>query len=108
MKEKIVYFDNAATTKLHKEVIEAMLPYYEEHYGNPSSVYDFGNKVRNSIDEARDKIANLLGVNSREIYFTSGATEANNWAVYGAVRRLKEKGNHIITTQIEHHAVLHH
>lgn len=107
MKEKIVYFDNAATTKLHKEVIEAMLPYYEEHYGNPSSVYDFGNKVRNSIDEARDKIANLLGVNSREIYFTSGATEANNWAVYGAVRRLKEKGNHIITTQIEHHAVLH-
>ena len=107
MKEKIVYFDNAATTKLHQEVIDSMMPYYLENYGNPSSVYDFGVKVRRGIDEARQKIADLLGGNSKEFYFTSGATEANNWAIYGAARKLRKQGNHIITSQIEHHAVLH-
>lgn len=107
MKEKVIYFDNAATTKIHKEVIDVMLPYLEENYGNPSSVYDFGTRVRSGIEEARGKIASLLGGNPKEFYFTSGATEANNWAIFGAVEKLKSKGNHIITSQIEHHAVLH-
>lgn len=107
MKEKIVYFDNAATTKLHQEVIESMMPYYLENYGNPSSVYDFGVKVKSDIDKARKIIADLLGGSPKELYFTSGATEANNWAIYGAARKLKKQGNHIITSVIEHHSVLH-
>ena len=106
-KERIVYLDNAATTKVHKEAIEAMLPYYEENYGNPSSIYDFGTRVKGGLEEARNTMAALLGVQPKELYFTSGATEADNWAVVGAARKMKDKGRHLITSTIEHHAVLH-
>lgn len=107
MKEKIVYFDNAATTKMHDQVIDEMIDIYKNEYGNPSSVYDFGNRVKSIIENSRISLAKNLGVDSKEIYFTSGATEADNWAVLGAARKLKNKGRHIITSTIEHHAVLH-
>ncbi len=105
--EKYIYMDNAATTKLDPEVLEAMMPYLTEEYGNPSSVYRLGSRNKSAISEARDKIASLLGATSREIYFTGGGTEADNWAIKGVAYANKAKGNHIITSKIEHHAVLH-
>ncbi len=107
MEEKIIYFDNAATTKIHDAVIEEMIDIYKNEYGNPSSVYDFGNRVKTIIEESRKSLATNLGVDPKEIFFTSGATEANNWAILGTARKYKNKGKHIITSTIEHHAVLH-
>lgn len=105
--KKIIYLDNAATTRTKPEVVEAMLPYFTEHYGNPSSVYDFSGPAKEAVSEARQLIADAIGAQAREIYFTGGGTEADNWAIKAAADAYKEKGNHIITSKIEHHAVLH-
>ena len=105
--KKIIYLDNAATTRTKPEVVEAMLPYFIEHYGNPSSVYDFSGPAKEAVSEARQLIADAIGAQAREIYFTGGGTEADNWAIKAAADAYKEKGNHIITSKIEHHAVLH-
>ncbi len=104
-----VYADNAATTALHPQVLEKMMPYLTTVYGNPSSLYQTGAKAKEAVENAREKIANLIGAKSpNEIYFTSGGSEADNWAIKGIARALKKKGkNHIITSKFEHHAVLH-
>lgn len=102
-----VYFDNAATTPVRKEVLEAMLPFYQDLFGNPSSVHSFGREARKAIDEAREKVAKALGAEPSEIYFTGSGTEADNWAIYGVAEAQAKKGKHIITSAIEHHAVLH-
>lgn len=102
-----IYLDNAATTSVDQRVLEAMLPYYKSSFGNPSSLYSYGQEAKRAIEEAREKVAKALGANSDEIYFTSGGSESDNWALKGIAYALKEKGNHIITTAIEHHAVLH-
>lgn len=102
-----VYLDHAATTPTRKEVVEAMLPYYTEAYGNPSSIYSFASEGKEVIEEAREKVAQAIGALDREIFFTSGGTESDNWAIRGIAESYKAKGNHIITTTIEHHAVLH-
>lgn len=104
---KQVYLDNAATTPVKEEVLNAMLPYFTEKYGNPSSIYRLGQETRAAIDEAREKIANAIGANSREIFFTGGGSEADNWAIKGIAYANRDKGNHIITSKIEHHGVLH-
>ncbi|MPW26299.1 cysteine desulfurase NifS [Alkalibaculum sp. M08DMB] len=104
---KRVYFDYAATTPLDKEVLEKMIPYFSEKFGNPSSIYSEGREARKVIDEARQKVANSINANANEIFFTGGGTEADNWALKGVAFANKNKGNHIITTVIEHHAVLH-
>jgi cysteine desulfurase len=103
---KRVYLDHNATTPLHPEVLEAMLPYYKEAFGNPSTIYSFGQETRKATDEAREKVANLIGASPEEIIFTSGGTEANNLALKGVAAALEKKGRHIITSSIEHHAVL--
>ena len=102
-----IYFDNAATTPVKKEVLDTMLPYFTENFGNPSSVYQLAQINKKAIDEARDTMAKYLGANANEIFFTSGGTEADNWAIKGIAEAYKAKGNHIITSKIEHHAVLH-
>ncbi|MBR0596578.1 cysteine desulfurase NifS [Sinanaerobacter chloroacetimidivorans] len=102
-----VYLDYSATTPVKKEVLEAMLPYFTEKFGNPSSLYGIGLSAKSDLSEARAKVAKLIGTDEREIYFTSGGTEADNWAVIGTARAKKAKGNHIITSKIEHHALLH-
>ncbi|WIV11194.1 cysteine desulfurase NifS [Proteiniborus sp. MB09-C3] len=102
-----VYLDNAATTPVKEEVLKAMLPYFTEKYGNPSSIYRLGQETRAAIDEAREKVAKVLNANSREIFFTGGGSEADNWAIKGIAFANKDKGNHIITSKIEHHGVLH-
>lgn len=103
---KKVYLDNNATTRMREEVLEAMLPYYKDIYGNASSVHEFGRSARRGIDDAREKVARLLGASSaEEVVFTSGGTESDNFAIKGAANALKSKGNHIITSTIEHHAV---
>ncbi|MEQ2130258.1 cysteine desulfurase NifS [Caldanaerobacter subterraneus KAk] len=101
-----IYLDNAATTPVDKRVLEAMLPYYSDVFGNPSSPYSYGQEAKKAIEEAREKVAKALGADSDEIYFTSGGSESDNWALKGVAYALKDKGNHIITTEIEHHAVL--
>jgi cysteine desulfurase len=101
-----IYLDNAATTAVDKRVLEAMLPYYSDIFGNPSSPYSYGQEAKKAIEEAREKVAKALGADSDEIYFTSGGSESDNWALKGVAYALKDKGNHIITTEIEHHAVL--
>lgn len=106
MNNKLIYLDNAATTRTKKEVLDVMLPYFTDHYANPSAVYNFSSKVRNDITAAREVIADSLGASSREIYFTSGGTEADNWAVKSTALAYQEKGRHIITSKIEHPAVL--
>lgn len=104
---KKIYLDNAATTAVRKEVVEAMIPYFTEKYGNPSSVYELAGESKKGIDEAREIISNVLGAKSNEIYFTAGGSESDNWALKAAAEAYKEKGNHIITSKIEHHAILH-
>ena len=105
--EKKIYLDNAATTKTRPEVVEAMLPYFNDLYGNPSSVYEFATQNKKAVDEARGIIANVLGAEISEIYFTGSGTEADNWALKATVDAYAGKGNHIITSKIEHHAILH-
>jgi cysteine desulfurase len=100
-----IYFDNAATTRLDPEVLEAMLPYLTNHFGNPSSIYSYGRETRLAIENARKSVAKILGVHPRNIFFTSGGTESNNTAIAASIRDLG--CNHIITSPIEHHAVLH-
>ena len=100
-----IYFDNAATTPLDREVLEAMLPYMTDHFGNPSSIYSYGRETRLAIENARKSVAKILGVKPGAIFFTSGGTESNNTAIAASIRDLG--CNHIITSPIEHHAVLH-
>lgn len=106
MKTKI-YLDNAATTRTAQEVVDAMLPYFTESYGNPSSIYELGQRSKEAITKAREEIARVIGAKPEEIYFTGGGSEADNWAIKAAYEAYKNKGNHIITSKIEHHAVLH-
>ncbi len=103
---KIRYFDNAATTKVKKEVVDKMFPYFVETYGNPSSLYTIGRIAKVGIEEARKQVANLINSDKNEIYFTSGGTESDNTALKGIMYLNKNKGKHIITTKIEHHAIL--
>lgn len=105
--EKLIYLDNAATTALKPEVFEAMKPYFLDNYSNPNSVYTFAEQSRQAVDEARETIAGLLGAKANEIYFTAGGSESDNWAIKGCAEAFADKGRHIITTRIEHHAVLH-
>lgn len=105
--KKMIYLDNAATTKTAPEVLEAMLPYFSDFYGNPSSVYDLAGQSKEAITKAREQIAGVLKAKKEEIYFTGSGTEADNWALKAAFEAYKNKGNHIITTKIEHHAILH-
>ena len=103
----MIYLDNAATTKTAPEVVEAMLPYFSEFYGNPSSIYDLAGQSKEAVTKAREQIAGVLKAKKEEIYFTGSGTEADNWALKAAFEAYKNKGNHIITTKIEHHAILH-
>lgn len=105
-KTKRIYLDYNATTPLHPEVLEAMLPFLKEVHGNPSSIHGFGQEARKGLDEAREKVAKLIGVSPGEIVFTSGGTEADNLAIQGVAFSLRHKGRHIITSSVEHHAVL--
>ena len=104
---KLIYLDNAATTKTSPEVVTAMLPYFTEHYGNPSSVYGFASANKEVITKQREIIAGVLGAKANEIYFTAGGTESDNWALTATAEAYEEKGKHIITSRIEHHAILH-
>ena len=101
-----IYMDHAATTAVKEEVLQEMLPYFSQIYGNPSSIYSFGRDAKRAIEVARDKVAKVLGANPSEIFFTAGGSESDNWAVKGVAYANRKKGNHIITTAIEHHAVL--
>jgi cysteine desulfurase len=103
----MIYLDHAATTPLDPEVLETMLPYLGEVYGNPSSIYSLGRKARSALDDARDTVALVLGCEPRELIFTSGGSESDNLAIRGVAARNKERGNHVICSQVEHHAVLH-
>lgn len=105
--DKIIYLDHAATTQTRPEVVDAMLPYFNKKFGNPSSIYSFAADNKNVITEAREVIAKSLGANTADIYFTAGGTEADNWALIATAEAYASKGRHIITTKIEHHAVLH-
>lgn len=105
--KKLIYLDNAATTKTAPEVVDAMLPYFTEKFGNPSSVYSFASGNKEVISVQRDVIAGVLGAKSNEICFTAGGSESDNWALKAAAEAYVDKGNHIITTKIEHHAILH-
>jgi cysteine desulfurase len=108
MEEKrFIYLDHAATTAARPEVVEAMLPYFTENFGNPSSIYTFSQKNKAKITECRELIANSLGAKSNEVYFTAGGSESDNWALKATAEAYASKGKHIITTKIEHHAILH-
>ena len=102
-----VYMDYSATTPVKKEVLEELLPFYTDYYGNPSSLYDTAAEPKNAIDLARGRVSHLIGCDPSELFFTSCGSESDNWALRGVADALKEKGNHIITTKIEHHAILH-
>lgn len=104
---RLVYLDNAATTKASPEVVKAMLPYFSENYGNPSSIYTIGSEAKTAVETAREEIAASIGAQPEEIYFTAGGSEADNWAIKMTAQMLSDKGRHIITSAIEHHAVLH-
>ncbi|BDF58093.1 cysteine desulfurase IscS [Christensenellaceae bacterium] len=104
---KFIYLDNAATTAARSEVVEAMLPYFSEKFGNPSSIYQFAAENKDVIDGARKVIADTLGAKPDEIYFTAGGSESDNWALISTAQAYRNKGNHIITSKIEHHAILH-
>lgn len=106
--KRFVYADNSATTRVTEPVLEAMLPYLSEQYGNPSSLYSFGQAAQAAVQKAREQVADALGAQTREIFFTSGGSEADNWAIKGVAEMMAAKGKkHIITTKFEHHAVLH-
>jgi cysteine desulfurase len=104
---RTIYLDHAATTFVKPEVLEAMIPYFTEHFGNPSSIYSIARHSKKAIETARVQTANALGADPDEIYFTSGGSESDNWAIKGVALANRKRGNHIITTRIEHHAVLH-
>lgn len=104
---KLIYLDNAATTKTSPKVVKAMLPYFGECYGNPSSIYSIGGEAKMAVENAREAVAKALNAKPEEIYFTGGGSEADNWAIKMAAEKLSDKGKHIITSAIEHHAVLH-
>lgn len=103
----MIYLDNAATTRTAEEVVEAMLPYFAEQYGNPSAVYSLGSAAKSAVNRAKRTIAAALGAKWEDIYFTAGGTESDNWALKATAEAYSEKGRHIITTRIEHHAILH-
>lgn len=103
----MIYLDNAATTKTAPEVVDAMLPYFSEHYGNASTIYSLGAESKKAMDHARQTIADSLGAKPEEIYFTAGGSESDNWALKATAEAYASKGKHIITTKIEHHAILH-
>jgi len=105
--QRTIYLDHAATTFVKPEVLEAMIPYFTEHFGNPSSIYSIARHSKKAIETARVQTAKALGADPDEIYFTSGGSESDNWAIKGVALANRKRGNHIITTQIEHHAVLH-
>ena len=105
--DRQIYLDNAATTKVSETVLEAMLPYFSDYYGNASSIYSLGAKSKEAISQSREILAGTLGARENEIYFTAGGTEADNWAIKAAAEAYASKGKHIITSKIEHHAVLH-
>ncbi len=104
---KTIYLDNAATTQTYPEVLDAMLPFFTEHYGNPSSIYSFAGEAGKAVDEARRTIASAIGADAYEIYFTGGGSESDNWALKATAEAYASKGKHIITSKIEHHAILH-
>ena len=103
----MIYLDNAATTKTAPEVVDAMLPYFSEYYGNASTIYSLGAESKKAMDHARRTIADSLGAKPEEIYFTAGGSESDNWALKATAEAYASKGKHIITTKIEHHAILH-
>ena len=105
--EGTVYLDHAGTTPLDSKVLEAMVPYFTQHFGNPSSLHSVGQEARYALDEARERVAGVLNCRSREIVFTAGGTESDNAAIHGVATALHETGNHIVTSSVEHHAVLH-
>ncbi len=107
MEQKVIYLDNAATTKVRQEVVDAMLPFFTENYGNASALYSVGAKAKSALTTAREQVAGVIGAKSEEIYFTAGGSEADNWALKATAEYYKDKGNHIITSKIEHHAILH-
>ena len=102
-----IYLDHSATTKLKKEILDTMLPFLTEQYGNPSTIYTLGREAKKAIDHARGQVAKAINAKPNEIYFTSSGTESDNWAIKGVAYANKQKGKHIITSNIEHHAVLH-
>ena len=104
---KNVYLDNSATTPLKKEVLDEMIPYLTEHFGNPSSIYKIGREAKAAVEKAREQVASAIGADAKEIFFTGCGTEADNWAIKGVALAKEKKGKHIITSKIEHHAVLH-
>ena len=104
---KVIYLDNAATTQVLPEVLDEMLPYFTENYGNPSAIYTFAGSALKGVDVAREQIANLIGAKPEEIYFTGGGSESDNWALKATAEMYGSKGKHIITSTIEHHAILH-
>jgi len=106
-KQRIIYMDHSATTYTKKDVVDVMLPYLTNHFGNPSSIYSIARESKQAIDSARSQVAKALGAQPDEIYFTSGGSESDNWAIKGVAYANRKRGNHIITTKIEHHAVLH-
>ena len=106
--KKVIYLDNAATTKVRPEVVEAMLPFYTEYYGNPSAVYEFSTPCKEALAKARETVAKSLGAKDNEIYFTNGGSESDNWASRSRLRRpTRQKENTSSPTKIEHHAILH-
>lgn len=107
MSKPFIYMDNAATTKVAPQVLDAMMPYFSEIYANGSSVYQFGQTAKEAIETARAQAAALIGAKPEEIYFTGGGSESDNWAIKNAAEVYGSKGKHIITSNIEHHAVLH-
>lgn len=107
MEKRTIYLDNAATTKVRKEVVDAMLPFFTENYGNASAIYSVGAKAKEALTLSREKVASLIGADPSEIYFTAGGSEADNWALKATAELLADKGKHIITSKIEHHAILH-
>ncbi|HHW02836.1 MAG TPA: cysteine desulfurase NifS [Thermoanaerobacterales bacterium] len=104
---KRIYMDHAGTTPMRKEVLEAMLPYLTDKFGNASTIYSYGREAKAALEDSRERVASLIGADAREIFFTAGGTESDNWALRGIVAANSDRGNHIITSSIEHHAVLH-
>ena len=107
MEKKLIYMDNAATTPVKPEVLDAMLPYFTEKFGNPSSIYSISSENKKAITDAREVIAKTINTTPENIYFTAGGSESDNWALKATADAYASKGKHIITTKIEHHAILH-